>query len=74
MNLKNYFQGKTYMFLTIIKSRGATMSQSRKVMSQQYHLPLMFSLQCFVERIVAIMKNFVNIMINAHNYLLFTKR
>ena len=55
MNLKNYFQGKTYMFLTIIKSRGATMSQSRKVMSQQYHLPLMLSLQCFVERIVAIM-------------------
>ena len=55
MNLKNYFRGKTYMFLTIIKSRGATMSQSRKVMSQQYHLPLMFSLQCFVERIVAIM-------------------
>ena len=55
MNLKNYFRGKTYMFLTIIKSRGATMSQSRKVMSQQYHLPLMLSLQCFVERIVAIM-------------------
>ena len=26
---KNYFRGKTYMFSIIIKSRGATMSQSR---------------------------------------------